>query len=121
MSALPRVADSRPMQGATKPGALSPAVVSGVPCRPASQGMAPRGIVIPRPFDPHAFRRAFPDRWSAFVRAHHRNPTDVAHFYGVTDRAARDWWEGRSAPRGSAVVEAQAAYPAGFALYLVPK
>lgn len=61
-------------------------------------------------FDPDAYRRAFPDRWSAFVRAHHRSPTEVAFFYGVTDRAARDWWEGVSAPRGSVVAQAHASF-----------
>lgn len=60
--------------------------------------------------DPDAYRRAFPDRWSAFLRAHHRDATEVAFFYGVTDRAARDWWEGRSAPRGSVVAQAHAVF-----------
>lgn len=70
-------------------------------------------------FDPHAFRRAFPDRWSAFLRAHHRDATEVAFFYGVTDRAARDWWEGVSGPKGAVVALAAAAEPEGFERYLL--
>lgn len=70
-------------------------------------------------FDPHAFRRAFPEKWRSFLRAHHRSATEVAFFYGVTDRAARDWWEGVSSPRGAPVAIAAAKFPTGFALYLV--
>lgn len=66
-------------------------------------------------FDPHAYRRAFPDRWMAFLRAHHRDTTEVAFFYGVTDRAARDWWEGVTMPKGAVVAMAAASEPAGFA------
>ncbi len=69
------------------------------------------GVCSGSRFDPHAYRRAFPDRWAAFLRAHHRSPTEVAYFYGVTDRAARDWWDGVSAPRGSAVAQAHAVFP----------
>jgi hypothetical protein len=70
-------------------------------------------------FDPHAFRRSFPDRWSAFLRAHHRDATEVAFFYGVTDRAARDWWEGTSGPKGAVVAMAAQAQPEGFAAYIL--
>lgn len=65
-------------------------------------------------FDPHAYRRAFPDRWMQFLHAHHRDATEVAFFYGVTERAARDWWEGVSGPRGSAVAIAAGTHPEGF-------
>jgi hypothetical protein len=51
----------------------------------------------------------------AFLRAHHRDATEVAFFYGVTDRAARDWWEGVSGPKGAVVAMAAASSPAGFA------
>lgn len=83
------------------------------PCgQPNPAGAAPSfGVSSGSRFDPDAYRRAFPDRWSAFVRSHHRSPTEVAFFYGVTDRAARDWWEGVSAPRGSAVAQAHAQFP----------
>lgn len=69
----------------------------------------------PSRFDPHAFRRAFPDRWSEFLRAHHRDYIEVAYFYGVTERAARDWWTGISGPRGAPVAMAAAQHPEGFA------
>jgi hypothetical protein len=69
--------------------------------------------------DPHVVRRVFPERWAAFLRAQHRDPTEVAFVYGVTDRAARDWWDGVSGPRGASVVIAAAAYPAQFKSFLV--
>jgi hypothetical protein len=74
-----------------------------------------------RPLDPHALRRVFPDRWSAFLRATLRDTTEVAYVYGVTDRAARDWWDGVSGPRGSSVVVAAVQYPQAFRQYLVPE
>lgn len=92
-------------QTATTTAPQSPGVSSG-----AASGVR---------FDPHAFRRVFPDRWSAFLRAHHRDATEVAYFYGVTDRAARDWWEGVSGPRGAVVALAAAAEPEGFALHVL--
>jgi hypothetical protein len=69
--------------------------------------------------DPHAVRRTFCDHWQAFLRAQHRDATEVAFVYGVTDRAARDWWDGVSGPRGAAVVIAAANYPAQFQTFLV--
>lgn len=69
--------------------------------------------------DPHAVRRVFTDRWQAFLHAQHRDATEVAFVYGVTDRAARDWWDGVSGPRGAAVVIAAANYPARFQSFLV--
>jgi hypothetical protein len=87
-----------------------------VPEQPVTRtGGVSSGVSFQSRFDPHAFRRTFPDRWSAFLRAHHRDATEVAYFYGVTDRAARDWWEGVSGPRGAVVALAAAAEPEGFA------
>jgi len=52
-----------------------------------------------RPFDLHRYRVVFPDRWAAFLRAHFRDQMHVAYMFGVSDRTARNWWEGVSAPR----------------------
>jgi hypothetical protein len=84
-------------------------------CRDVSFGEG-SGVVR---LDPHAVRRVFPDRWQAFLHAQHRDATEVAFVYGVTDRAARDWWDGVSGPRGAAVVIAAANYPAQFKTFLV--
>jgi len=67
-----------------------------------------------RRIDPHVLRREFPDRWAAFLHATMRDATEVAFFYGVTDRAARDWWNGITAARGSSVVLASRAFPEVF-------
>jgi hypothetical protein len=63
-------------------------------------------------FDPEAFAVAFPAKWQAFLRGHFRNPVHVAHVFGVTDRAARKWWDGDGGPGGAKVAQAQAMYPA---------
>jgi len=53
----------------------------------------------------------FPDLWSAFLRAHFRSPVDAASFFGVTERAARKWWEGVGGVTGARVVVALATIP----------
>lgn len=89
------------------------------PCDSAVSPGSSSGLSFGSRFDPHAYRRAFPDRWMAFLHAFHRDATEVAYVYGVTDRAARDWWEGVSGPRGAAVAMAAAAEPEGFAHYIL--
>ena len=64
-------------------------------------------------FDPWRFKAIFPDRWSAFLRAHLRSVEHAAVFFGVTERAARDWCLGASGARGSHVAIAFAADPEG--------
>ena len=80
---------------------------------PAESFGIPSGVS--RRVDPHAVRRTCPALWSQFLRAHHRDATEVAYFYGVTDRAARDWWDGVSGPRGSVMMVAAILHPVGFA------
>jgi hypothetical protein len=55
------------------------------------------------PADLWAMKRCFPDRWSDFLRAHFRDSVHVAFTFGVSERAARDWLNGVSGPRGSHV------------------
>ena len=57
------------------------------------------GYFSERPFDLHRYRVVFPDRWSAFLRAHFRDHIHAAFMFGVSERCARNWWEGVSAPR----------------------
>lgn len=60
-----------------------------------------------KPFDMHAYRRAFPDLWSRFLRAHFRNPVEVAMFFDMSDTTtARHWWNGTNAPMGHFVAVA---------------
>jgi hypothetical protein len=84
---------------------------------PAESFGIPSGVfpLSGRRVDPHAVRRTCPALWSQFLRAHHRDAAEVAYFYGVTDRAARDWWEGVSGPRGSVMMVAAILHPVGFA------
>jgi hypothetical protein len=63
-------------------------------------------------FDPEGFARAFPAKWQAFLHAHFRNSIHVADTFGVTDRAARKWWDGVGGPNGAKVAQAHLMYPA---------
>lgn len=65
-------------------------------------------------FDPHRFRAVFPDRWAGFLRAHHRNPEEVAYCYDVTFRTAMNWWDGVVRPTGDKVALAAICFPADF-------
>lgn len=90
---------------------IRPALSFGISFRAASTGCAANdnAAPVPRaavPFDPWRFRAAFPDRWQAFLRAHYRSPEHVAVAFGVTERAARGWWEGTGGPQGDKVVVA---------------
>lgn len=71
-----------------------------------------------RPIDPLRYKVLFPDRWSAFLRAHHRNVEEVAVFYDVTFRCATNWWEGAHRPSGDKVAIAATTNPAGFQKYM---
>jgi hypothetical protein len=75
------------------------------------------GLLSGRPCDPLAFRRCYPDRWSGFLRAHFRGPLEVALFFSVDERTARQWWEGTTGPQGWAPTFAVAAIP-GAARFL---
>lgn len=70
------------------------------------------------PFDPRRFRAVFPDRWTAFLHAHHQSVEEVAYFYGVTHEAARKWWEGVGGPSGAQVAMAFTYFPADAARLL---
>lgn len=70
-----------------------------------------------RPVDPYRFKALFPDQWSAFLRAHHRRPEEVAVFYGVTFRTAENWWHGVTAGSGASVAQAALAHPDAFAAH----
>lgn len=104
-------------QGAAPGAALSPGAGSGgSPVALAGQSSAlPPGAVA---VDLDGMRRQFPARWSAFLRAHFAGPLHVAVVFGVDERAARNWWEGVTAPRAEAAIAAVAAYPQALPLFL---
>lgn len=74
-----------------------------------------------RPFDPYRFKSLFPDQWSAFLRAHHRRPEEVAVFYGVTYKTAQNWWDGVTSGTGASVAHAALAHPEAFVAHFSGK
>ena len=70
------------------------------------------------PFDLHRYRVVFPDRWASFLKAHFRDHIHVAFVFGVSERTARNWWEGVSAPRAEFALAACKHIP-GAAEYLM--
>lgn len=69
-------------------------------------------------FDVYGFSAAFPDRWMGYLRAHFRNAVHVAHVFGVSERAARKWWDGDGACGGAKVVIALRLHPEASAMLL---
>ena len=65
-----------------------------------------------------AVQRMFPAQWMAFLRAHFVSSVHVAHFFGVTERAADKWWHGVNGPQGSKVALAYSEYPVQARAYL---
>lgn len=63
------------------------------------------------PFDMHRFRTVFPDRWAALLKAHFRDIRHISFFFDVSERTARDWLNGVSAPAGPFAVVACARIP----------
>lgn len=63
------------------------------------------------PFDLHHYRRVFPGRWAELLRAHFPSHLHAAVALGVTERAARGWWDGINAPRAEVVLGLIAARP----------
>ena len=47
------------------------------------------------PANLHGYRRCFPDRWAAFLRAHFQSATHVAAFFDVDHHTARAWLSGK--------------------------
>lgn len=67
-----------------------------------------------RPFDLPRYRVVFPDLWSAFLRRHYRDVGEVAVTFDVTERQARNWWEGANRPSGDKVALAAMLHPQAF-------
>ena len=127
-SCLKTLSVERFPESATLCGGLSSGVL---PCGTAGQvsgggsgPAAPVAFVSPRQavaagaMDPHRCSRAFPDRWSAYIRAHFSSTAAVCLHFGVDDRTARKWWRGEGGVRGDKVAMAYAAHPSGVVHYL---
>lgn len=67
--------------------------------------------------DPRRYRALYPEKWHSFLRAHFRDAMQVGFFFGVSERTARDWFEGVTRSQGWAVAYAVETIP-GAAEYL---
>ena len=86
---------------ATRPAPVSPGACDG-------QFLADLGA---RPVNLHAMRCRFPALWSAFVRGNFRDTIHAAYVFGVDERTARAWWEGRSSPAAPVLAAIEDRHP----------
>lgn len=77
------------------------------------------GIVSGRRADLDGMRRKTPDRWMAFLHAHFRDTVSVAYFFGVDEKTARNWWNGKNEPRLSAFAAMMHELPVNARLVIV--
>lgn len=70
---------------------------------------------VERPFDLHRFRVVFPERWQAFLKAHFRSTAEIASFFDVDDKTARNWVEGCTKPTAPTAIIAIACIPGALA------
>ncbi|WP_306150620.1 hypothetical protein [Roseovarius sp. MMSF_3281] len=95
----------------------SPGPLAGFP-REAHQSALSRGSVpqaaLPgaRPVaDPHEVQRAMPELWQSFIRANFSDLRAVMMAFGVSERAARKWWNAEGGVNGAYVVHAFRRWP----------
>ncbi|EBA11770.1 hypothetical protein [Roseobacter sp. CCS2] len=69
------------------------------------------------PVPPSEYRASFPRLWARFLRSSFRNWQDVAGFFEVDDRTARNQWQGLHKPTGDKVAMAALAHPEAFRLH----
>lgn len=72
------------------------------PALPAASHDLP-DVIAGRPCDPERFRDLYPHLWSAFLHAHFADEVEVAYKFSVDATTARNWWSGKTGPRGWAV------------------
>jgi hypothetical protein len=61
--------------------------------------------------DPFRIHAEFPERWSAYIRAHFRNVSQVIAAFDVSERTARKWWEAETGANGGNVAVACRMHP----------
>ena len=71
-----------------------------------SAGSAPRAGL-----DPHRIHRQFPERWSAYIKAHYRTLSEISDAFDVSEKTARNWWTGRTGANGGHVAIAVDRHP----------
>lgn len=125
-SVVVHVHGSYPEHG-TGAGALSPRDMSGLSSVPVSgefphdahraalgRGTVPRGAlpVAPRAVDDSRdVQRAMPELWRDFIRANFADLRAVMLAFGVSERAARKWWNAEGGVNGAYVVHALRHWP----------
>lgn len=83
---------------------------------PARSSEALSGQVVQ--LEPYRVLRDFAGQWKAYLHHHFVCISDAALAFGVTERAARRWWDG-AAPRGAFVAMALRLHPETAAAYLL--
>lgn len=68
-------------------------------------------VARPTALDPHRIHRDFPDRWSAYIRAHFRTVAQVCAGFEVSERTARKWWDAEGGANGGHVAVACRTHP----------
>ncbi|AVO37371.2 hypothetical protein [Pukyongiella litopenaei] len=62
-------------------------------------------------FDPYKVAREFPLRWQAYIRASYRSVGHVVQVFQVTEKTARNWWNGVTGANGAHVAIAVNEHP----------
>ena len=78
-------------------------------------GQSSGELAVERRVDLHRFRALFPYRWADFLRSHFRNSADIAAFFDVDDKTARNWLEGTTKPSAPTAIIAVARIPGAMA------
>ena len=84
-----------------------PQPVPAVPVAPAPLPATPVTYVL----EPDRIAYFFAERWGAYIRANYRNLAHVCRVFGVSERAARKWWNGEGGAHGVNVAVASAEHP----------
>lgn len=69
------------------------------------------GTFPERKFDPLRYRAIYPDRWFQFLHSYFRSLNEVQYAFSVSERTARDWWEGKTTGQAWAVNYARDCLP----------
>lgn len=80
-----------------------PTLISG---NVSAQKSGPLGV-----HDPDRVHREFPARWSSYIRTNFRDLRHIQQVFGVSERAARKWWNGDGGANGAYVAIAVEAHP----------
>lgn len=79
---------------------------SVAPVLPETVNAPSAGVPSGNSPDPRRYRALYPDKWHMFLHSHFRDSLHVGFFFGVSERTARDWWEGVTTSQGWAVAYA---------------